>query len=171
MHRPLRHAQPASSSRPAPTLGGSSSRSGINESAARCAPRRLRAAPSAPAPARPLALTPCFRSLHRAPQVSGVAERPRLAVFRSNAHIYAQVIDDGAARTLASASTLTPAIRAALAASPACGTEAAALVGAKIAELCKAAGVETVSFDRGGFLYHGRVRALAEAAREGGLVF
>lgn len=81
------------------------------------------------------------------------------------------MIDDEAARTLASASTLTPDIRGALAANPACGTEAAALVGAKIAELCKAAGVETVSFDRGGFLYHGRVRALAEAAREGGLVF
>eukprot|EP00887_Chlorella_sp_A99_P001888 scaffold18.g1888.t1 len=108
-------------------------------------------------------------------KVEGTPERPRLAVFRSNSHIYAQaspkVIDDTAGHTLAAASTLTPEIRAALADGSSANVEAARLVGAKIAELCKAAAVDRVAFDRGGFRYHGRVEALAEAAREAGLSF
>ena len=93
--------------------------------------------------------------------------RPRLSVFRSNRHIYAQVIDDVAGKTLASASSLEPAI-----AGPgkcASTVEAAAAVGKLIGERAKAAGVETVVFDRGSFRYHGRVAALADAAREQGL--
>jgi large subunit ribosomal protein L18 len=99
-------------------------------------------------------------------KVRGTAERPRLAVFRSNNHIYAQVIDDVAGRTLASASTID--------AKPSGGTgnvDAAKQVGALLAERAKAAGVSKVVFDRGGFLYHGRVAALADAAREAGLEF
>ena len=103
-------------------------------------------------------------------QVEGTPERPRLAVFRSNTHIYAQVIDDDAATTLAAASTLSPEIRAKLD-NGGGGVEAAKLVGTKIAELCKQKNIEKVCFDRGGFLYHGRVQALADAAREGGLNF
>jgi large subunit ribosomal protein L18 len=105
------------------------------------------------------------------PQVSGTPERPRLAVFRSNQHIYAQVIDDEAGSTLAAASTLSPEIRQALAGACANNEEAAKLVGVKIAELCKQKNIEKVCFDRGGFRYHGRVQALADAAREGGLSF
>lgn len=103
-------------------------------------------------------------------QVEGTPERPRLAVFRSNAHIYAQVIDDAGALTLAAASTLSPEIREKLG-GIASNVEAAKLVGSKIAELCKQQNIEKVSFDRGGFKYHGRVQALADAAREGGLNF
>lgn len=103
-------------------------------------------------------------------QVEGTPERPRLAVFRSNTHIYAQVIDDDAATTLAAASTLSPEIREKLG-NGGGGVEAAKLVGTKIAELCKQKNIEKVCFDRGGFLYHGRVQALADAAREGGLNF
>lgn len=102
-------------------------------------------------------------------RLSGTAQRPRLAVFRSLRHIYAQVIDDVAGHTLASAATTEPGL-----ASEASGKtkkEQAAIVGRAIADRAKAAGVETVVFDRGGFRYHGRVRALAEAAREGGLEF
>ena len=95
--------------------------------------------------------------------VSGTAERPRLSVFRSNKQIYAQVINDLTGKTLASASSLglekLPKI------------EQAKKVGALVAEKAKAAGVEKVVFDRNGYLYHGRVQALAEAAREGGLNF
>jgi large subunit ribosomal protein L18 len=98
-------------------------------------------------------------------KVSGTAERPRLAVYRSNARIYAQLIDDGAGRTLAAASSgekqLAKTSRA----------DGPAAVGKLIAERAKAAGIETVVFDRGGYLYHGRVKALADAAREGGLTF
>lgn len=104
-------------------------------------------------------------------QVSGTQERPRLAVFRSNNHIYAQVVDDEAGNTLAAASTLTPEIRAKLGEAGSNNEEAAKLVGSKIAELCKEKNIELVCFDRGGFRYHGRVRALADAAREGGLAF
>jgi len=104
-------------------------------------------------------------------QVSGTQERPRLAVFRSNSHIYAQVVDDEAGSTLAAASTLTPEIRAKLTEAGSNNEEAAKLVGSKIAELCKERNIELVCFDRGGFRYHGRVRALADAAREGGLAF
>jgi large subunit ribosomal protein L18 len=95
--------------------------------------------------------------------------RPRLSVFRSSKHIYAQVIDDAAGRTLAAASSLDGAIRAGLGK----GTDVAAAnaVGKLIAERAKAAGIERVVFDRGAYLFHGRVKALADAAREGGLDF
>jgi large subunit ribosomal protein L18 len=94
-------------------------------------------------------------------RVSGTAERPRLAVFRSNRHIYAQLIDDGHARTLAAASDLGVAGDG--------KTSRATQVGKAIAERARAIGVERVVFDRGGWLYHGRVKALADGAREGGL--
>lgn len=93
--------------------------------------------------------------------------RPRLSVFRSSRHIYAQVIDDSKGVTLAAASTLESDLR-----SGKCGDkDAAAKVGSLLAERAVAAGVKEVVFDRGGYLYHGRVKALAEAAREGGLSF
>ncbi len=95
--------------------------------------------------------------------------RPRLSVFRSGKHIYAQVIDDGAGRTLAAASSLDKALREAL--RTGADKEAAAAVGKLIAERATAAGVTAVVFDRGAYLYHGRVKALADAAREGGLAF
>jgi large subunit ribosomal protein L18 len=98
--------------------------------------------------------------------VRGSAERPRLAVFRSNRHISAQVIDDRAGTTLAAASTYEPDLR-----DGSSNKDAAAKVGRLVAERAKAAGVERVVFDRGGFLYHGRVAAVAEAAREAGLEF
>jgi large subunit ribosomal protein L18 len=97
------------------------------------------------------------------------AGRPRLSVFRSSRHIYGQVIDDAAGRTLAAASTLDPGLRAAL--KTGADREAAKRVGQLLAERAKAAGVEQVVFDRGGYRYHGRVQALAEGAREGGLSF
>ena len=93
--------------------------------------------------------------------------KPRLSVHRSGRHIYAQVIDDAAGRTVASASTLDKDLRGKAGAT----TEGAAKVGKTIAERAKAAGVDKVVFDRGGFLFHGRVKALADAAREGGLEF
>ena len=99
--------------------------------------------------------------------VQGTAERPRLAVFRSNKHISAQIIDDRAGRTLAAAST----VEATLKTGATGNIEAAKKVGALIGERAKAAGIDTVVFDRGGFLYHGRVAALADAAREAGLTF
>lgn len=99
--------------------------------------------------------------------LAGTALRPRLAVFRSLNQIYAQVIDDGAGHTLAAASSLEPALR------DAGGTksETARRVGSLIAERARAAGIEKVVFDRSGFRYHGRVRSLAEGARESGLDF
>ncbi len=103
-------------------------------------------------------------------KVSGVAERPRLNVFRSNQHIYAQVVDDSSHHTLAAASTLDPAVQEALEAKQAKQAQAAA-VGRVVAERAREKGIETVVFDRGGYRYHGRVRALAEAAREAGLKF
>ena len=99
----------------------------------------------------------------------GTAERPRLAVFRSNNHIYAQVIDDVNGRTLAAASTLDKALGGQLAKS--CDKAAAAAVGKLVAERAAAGGVTKVVFDRGGYIYHGRVKALADAAREKGLLF
>jgi large subunit ribosomal protein L18 len=96
--------------------------------------------------------------------VAGSAERPRLAVFRSLNHIYAQLIDDQSGRTLAAASTLQLKSRAN-------SVDAAQKVGQAIAQKAAAAGVKAVVFDRGGFLYHGRVKALADAAREAGLEF
>jgi large subunit ribosomal protein L18 len=101
--------------------------------------------------------------------VAGTAERPRLAVFRSSTHIYAQVIDDISGHTLAAASDHDKALAGDLAGKDKTGR--AKLVGKLVAERAKAGGVEQVVFDRGGFLYHGRVKALAEAAREAGLGF
>ncbi len=92
--------------------------------------------------------------------------RPRLSVHRSGRHIYAQIIDDVEGRTVAYASTLTKGSKG-----PGANIEAAAKVGKELAEAAVKAGVTTVVFDRGGFLFHGRVKALADAAREGGLEF
>jgi len=98
-------------------------------------------------------------------KVSGTAERPRLAVFRSLNHIYAQVIDDRSGKTLATASTTEKA----LAGKTGGNIEAAKTVGKAIAERAQKAGISTVVFDRGGYVYHGRVKALLDATREGGL--
>ena len=100
-------------------------------------------------------------------KVEGRAERPRLAVFRSLANIYAQVIDDSVGRTLASASTLDADLRG----KKGSKTEVAAEVGRVVGERAKAAGITRVVFDRGGNLYHGRVKALADGARAAGLEF
>lgn len=97
-------------------------------------------------------------------KVSGTAVRPRLTVFRSNSQIYAQVIDDQEGKTLASASSLVVKDKMTK-------TEKAAKVGIAIAEAAKAAGIAEVVFDRNGYLYHGRVKSLADAAREAGLKF
>ena len=102
-------------------------------------------------------------------KVKGTTERPRLAVFRSLNHIYAQVIDDDAGRTLCAASTVADGLRTDLATLT--KIEQAKAVGKAIAERAREQGIETVVFDRGGFPYHGRVKALAEGSREGGLVF
>lgn len=98
-------------------------------------------------------------------RVSGSATRPRLAVFRSNKQMYAQVIDDSVGKTLASASSIEPDISAGT------KTDAAALVGASVAKRALEQGVRKVVFDRGGYVYHGRVKALADAARAEGLEF
>jgi len=103
-------------------------------------------------------------------KVKGTTQRPRLSVFRSSAHIYAQVVDDSEGHTLVAASDLEPEIKE-RAGAQASKTERARAVGAVVAERAKEAGVTSVVFDRGGFIYHGRVRAVAEAAREGGLAF
>jgi large subunit ribosomal protein L18 len=96
---------------------------------------------------------------------------PRLSVFRSNSHIYASLISDDGAKVLASASTAEKTLRGELAGGKGSNTAAAAAVGKRIAEKAKAAGIESVAFDRAGYAYHGRVKALAEAAREAGLKF
>ncbi|HAD98802.1 MAG TPA: 50S ribosomal protein L18 [Cryomorphaceae bacterium] len=98
--------------------------------------------------------------------VTGTAERPRLSVFRSNNEIYAQIIDDVAGKTLAAASSLEKDFD-----KGGNRSEVAKKVGQRIAEKAVAAGLEHVTFDRGGYLYHGRVKSLAEGAREGGLKF
>ena len=100
-------------------------------------------------------------------RVAGSAERPRLAVFRSINQIYAQVIDDSTGHTLASASSLEASLRGA----GETKTERARQVGSLVADRAKSAGVERVVFDRAGFKYHGRIRALADGARESGLEF
>jgi large subunit ribosomal protein L18 len=101
--------------------------------------------------------------------ITGTPERPRLSVFRSSKHIYAQLIDDLAGVTLAAASTTKSEVREK---SPYGGNvKAAVAVGKKIAEAAKAKGISKVAFDRGHYRYHGRVKALADAAREGGLQF
>ncbi len=102
-------------------------------------------------------------------KVEGTAERPRLTVFRSARHIYAQVVDDAVGRTLASASTLEADLRAQLDGKK--KLEQAQLVGRLLGERARAAGVTRVVFDRGGNLFHGRVKALADSAREAGLEF
>jgi large subunit ribosomal protein L18 len=102
-------------------------------------------------------------------KVNGTRERPRLAVFRSLHHIYAQVIDDSQGKTLASASTLDPDLRQSLKTGG--DIEAAKAVGRLVGERAREKGVEKVVFDRGGFNYHGRVQGLADAAREAGLQF
>ena len=99
--------------------------------------------------------------------VSGTGERPRLAVFRSNKEIYAQIVDDVTGKTLAAASSRDKDISSAKGSK----SEVAALVGKSIAERALKAGVSTIAFDRGGYLYHGRVKSLAEGAREAGLKF
>jgi large subunit ribosomal protein L18 len=101
--------------------------------------------------------------------LEGSADRPRLSVFRSLGHIYAQVIDDTAGRTLAAASSLDAEIRAEAAKTK--KSEAGRMVGQLIARRAQANGIRRVVFDRGGYLYHGRVKALADAAREAGLEF
>ena len=100
---------------------------------------------------------------------SGTAERPRLAVFRSNSHMYAQVIDDSEGKTLVAASTLEKAVKSELEKTN--DVDAAAYVGKVIAERALAAGIKEVVFDRGGFIYQGKIKALADAAREAGLEF
>jgi len=99
-------------------------------------------------------------------KISGTAERPRLCVFRSENHIYAQVIDDVAGHTLVAASSVEKEFEG-----NGGNVEAAKKVGLKVAERALQKGIETVVFDRGGYIYHGRVQALADAAREGGLKF
>ncbi len=102
-------------------------------------------------------------------RISGTADRPRLNVFRSIDHIYAQLIDDETGRTLVSASTIDVDLRGDL--NGKTKKEQATVVGERVAERAKGAGISTVIFDRGGYLYHGRVQALADGAREGGLEF
>jgi len=103
--------------------------------------------------------------------LAGTPDRPRLAVFRSNNHIYAQVIDDVKGVTLASASTLDEDVIKSLDKGKGTDTAAAAIVGKMVAQRAIKAGVKDVVFDRGGYIYHGRVKALGDAAREGGLSF
>jgi large subunit ribosomal protein L18 len=109
------------------------------------------------------------RKLRIRKTISGSAERPRLSVFRSAKHIYAQVVDDTTGKTLAAASTLSRDLRGTL--SDGNKTDAAKKVGALIAKICLEKKLERVVFDRNGYLYHGRIRALADAAREAGLNF
>jgi large subunit ribosomal protein L18 len=104
-------------------------------------------------------------------KLAGKPERPRLAVFRSQGHIYAQVIDDEAGRTLCSASSLDAGFKADGKSKRGANVAAAKQVGQLIATRAKEKGIQAVVFDRGGFLYHGRIKALADAARESGLKF
>jgi large subunit ribosomal protein L18 len=105
-------------------------------------------------------------------RVSGTAERPRLSVFRSLAHVYVQVIDDHSGQTLAAASTTEPGLKASLADGARGGNRAGAeLIGRTVAERLKEKGITRVVFDRNGFLYHGRIKAVADAARSAGLEF
>ena len=110
------------------------------------------------------------RHLRVRKHVQGTAERPRLAIFRSNHHISAQVIDDTAGHTVAAASTYEAGVRKALSGAAA-NAAAAAAVGKAVAERARQAGISRVVFDRGGYLYHGRVKALADAARQAGMEF
>ena len=101
--------------------------------------------------------------------VNGTAQKPRMVVFRSNKQIYVQVVDDEQGKTLVAAASNDKELAAQCKGKT--GIEAAALVGKAIAERALAKGITTISFDRGGYLFHGRVKSLADAAREGGLVF
>ena len=101
--------------------------------------------------------------------IAGTAERPRLVVFRSNNHMYAQIIDDTVGNTLVSASTLDKDVKAGLEKTN--NVDAAAAVGTAVAKKAIEKGIKTVVFDRGGYIYHGKVQALADAAREAGLEF
>lgn len=109
------------------------------------------------------------RKRHVRRRLHGTAEKPRMSVYRSTGHIYVQVVDDEAGRTLAAASTLEKELRAELKATGNC--DAAGVIGKAIANRAKEKGISSVVFDRNGFRYHGRVKALADAAREGGLEF
>ena len=109
------------------------------------------------------------RKLRIRRKVTGTAERPRLSVFRSAKHIYAQVVDDAAGKTLAHISTLSRDVRGAI--SEANKTDAAKKVGQAIAKALMAKGIDKVVFDRAGYKYHGRISALADGAREAGLKF
>jgi len=110
--------------------------------------------------------------LRQRKRIAGTVERPRLRVFRSVSHIYAQVIDDAAGTTLVSASTTEPALKGKMTEGAKGGNLAGAkAIGVAVAERLKARGITRVVFDRGGFLYHGRVKAVADAAREAGLEF
>jgi large subunit ribosomal protein L18 len=109
------------------------------------------------------------RRRHVRQRITGTAERPRLTVFRSSKHIYAQLIDDIQGTTLAAASSLHEETRST--ASYGGNVKAAVVVGKKLAELAKTKGIKQAAFDRGHYRYHGRIKALADAAREGGLQF
>ena len=109
------------------------------------------------------------RKLRIRSRITGTDERPRLSVFRSGRHIYAQVVVDAEGKTLAAASTLSRDLKGTL--DEDAKSDAARKVGALIAKMCLAKNIEKVVFDRNGYLYHGRVKALAEAAREAGLQF
>ena len=109
------------------------------------------------------------RRLHVRNKITGTTERPRLTVFRSSKHIYAQLIDDLTGTTLAAASSSAPDVRQSLAYGG--NVKAAAAVGKKIAAVAKEKGITKAAFDRGHYRYHGRVKALADGAREGGLNF
>lgn len=114
----------------------------------------------------PKAVARARRKVSIRKKVSGTPERPRLSIFRSARHIYAQVVDDTVGRTLVAASTLNIEVEGYKG-----NKTAAKAVGVAIAQRAKAAGIEKVVFDRNGFKYHGRLKALADAAREGGLSF
>lgn len=111
------------------------------------------------------------RHLRIRKKVTGTAERPRLAVYRSNLHIYVQIIDDVAQHTLVSASTIDKELKEKLADASTSNCDASVEVGKLVAQRALAKGIDKVVFDRGGNLYHGRVKALADAARESGLNF
>ena len=119
-------------------------------------------------PSRTLARQKRHYKLRR--NLAGTAKRPRLSVFKSNKHIYAQIIDDDAQRTLTSASTATITFKDTKLESTS-NLEAAKAVGAEVARKAKELGIDTIVFDRGGYLYHGKIKALADAAREAGLQF
>lgn len=121
------------------------------------------------APARTTREARQRRHLRVRTKVAGTAERPRLSVFRSANHIYAQLVDDVAGRTLASASSLEPGVRESLKGMN--KVEKAAAIGKLLSERAMEKGIKEVVFDRGGYLYHGRVESLAKGAREGGLLF